>query len=285
MRFLRGVGPDIAIDEVMQLSDDSSSSNASSIPNEESARFAATQSHYATISLFHRKSLSESSGAGSSTIIMQPIFIEKMSLMTESNEPTNVPVLAGLEIVLWRPVLPAIALQFLPDVLVAKRNTPVQPVSPPLIIGEDGVVHVGVSSPVQLEFQTDHIRPSPAKARGQKARHTGPPRRKSMSLPTLVSSDPNVPLSQSTVRRGARRSNIRRSNKEGYCTFRLVNTPSKNRKAEILMIDEATGQTDPVPVSVLQEWGIKCGVAPGELTEDALMQAPSDPISNDDPTA
>jgi hypothetical protein len=32
---------------VMQLSDDSSSSNASSIPNEESARFAATQSHYA----------------------------------------------------------------------------------------------------------------------------------------------------------------------------------------------------------------------------------------------
>ena len=52
-----------------------------------------------------------------------------------------------------------------------------------------------------------------------------------------------------------------------------------------MMIDEATGQAGPVPISVLQEWGINCGVAPSELTKDALMQAPNDQVANDDATA
>lgn len=50
------------------------------------------------------------------------------------------------------------------------------------------------------------------------------------------------------------------------------------------MIDEETGQTGPVPLSILQEWGAKCSVAPGELTEDALLQA-LNPIVEDDSTA
>jgi len=90
----------------------------------------------------------------------------------------------------------------------------------------------------------------------------------------------STPLIQSSVR-----CNRRRSNKEGYCTVRLANVPSKKRKASVVMIDEATGQTGLVPISVLQGWGINCGVAPSELTKDALMQAPNDQVANDDATA
>jgi len=29
---------------------------------------------------------------------------------------------------------------------------------------------------------------------------------------------------------------------------------------------------NPIPLDSLQEWGVNCGVAPAELSEDALMQ-------------
>lgn len=78
MRFLRGDGPAITIEEVVQLSDDSSSSSvASSALNEESAWSDAVRSHYATIILFHRKNLPGNTRAGPSTIALQPIFIDR----------------------------------------------------------------------------------------------------------------------------------------------------------------------------------------------------------------
>jgi predicted Fe-Mo cluster-binding NifX family protein len=49
------------------------------------------------------------------------------------------------------------------------------------------------------------------------------------------------------------------------------------------MVDEATGQVSPIPIPVLQEWGVKCGVAPGELTEEALMEAPANQVPNVNP--
>jgi len=102
-----------------------------------------------------------------------------------------------------------------------------------------------------------------------------------VALPTLVSaSSMSTPLIQSSVR-----CNRRRSNKEGYCTVKLANVPSKKCKAFVVMIDEATIQDGPIPILVLQEWGINCGVAPSELTEDVLMQAPNDQVANDDATA
>lgn len=113
MRFLRGEGPNIAIDEVIQLgSDDTSSpSDASSVPNADKARFIAAQSHCATICNFHRKNLPGSNQAGPSTIAIQPIFIDRRNLVEQHDTADLAPALTGLEIVSWHPVCDAIALQ------------------------------------------------------------------------------------------------------------------------------------------------------------------------------
>jgi hypothetical protein len=50
--------------------------------------------------------------------------------------------------------------------------------------------------------------------------------------------------------------------------------PSKKCKNWLVQIDEETGEAGPVSISILQGWGINCGVEPSDLTEDALMQAP-----------
>ena len=67
----------------------------------------------------------------------------------------------------------------------------------------------------------------------------------------------------------------------GPSTVRLDAEPSKKRKTCVVMIDEATGQAGPCPISVLQGWGIDCVVDPSDLTEEALMQAPTEQGSND----
>ena len=178
-----------------------------------------------------------------------------------------------MKIVPWKPIRDVIALQLWPEIVqsrrIAKSSAKETPATPVIILG--GPFN---SSPPSFEFQTGENRPSPSVARGQKNKSV-------VALPTLVSaSSMSTPLTQSSVRRSRRR-----SNKEGYCTVRLANVPSKKRKASVVMIDEATGQTGLVPISVLQGWGINCGVAPSELTKDALMQAPNDQVANDDATA
>lgn len=81
MRFLHANRPDIGIEEVMQLSDNSSSSSdASSSLAEERARFNAARSYCATISLFHRKNCPGGNSLGPSTITMKPIFIDNTLL-------------------------------------------------------------------------------------------------------------------------------------------------------------------------------------------------------------
>jgi hypothetical protein len=47
------------------------------------------------------------------------------------------------------------------------------------------------------------------------------------------------------------------------------------------MIDEATGEMGPVPIPILQGWGIDCGVDPSGLTVDALLQAPTEQMNDD----
>lgn len=40
----------------------------------------------------------------------------------------------------------------------------------------------------------------------------------------------------------------------------------------------------PIPIDILQGWGIKCGIAPEELSQEALMQVPSaNLVINEDP--
>jgi hypothetical protein len=73
------------------------------------------------------------------------------------------------------------------------------------------------------------------------------------------------------------------SNLDGFHpTVKLDANPTKKRKIAVIQIDEATGQEGPVQLSVLQGWGINCGVAPSELTDDALMQVPSAHFPNED---
>jgi hypothetical protein len=73
------------------------------------------------------------------------------------------------------------------------------------------------------------------------------------------------------------------SNLDGFHpTVKLDANPTKKHKIAVIQIDEATGQEGPVQLLVLQGWGINCGVAPGELTDDTLMQVPSAHFPNED---
>lgn len=284
MRFLHVDGLKITIDEIIQLdqSDDSSSSNdASSVPNEERARFLAARSHCAITSPFHRKCLPGSSQAGPSTILMQPILIDR-NVMEEQNTESQIPAPTGLEIVPWRPVLDVIALQLLPQVVEARQKIALSAPPPTLILGEDGVIsgtqskdgitNITQPGPRNFEFQTQQIRPSPPRTRGQNAIGASK-KRKNMSLPNVVSnSDAHTPLVQKSVRRSSRFS----ASNNGYCpVVRIEREPSKKHKNLLVQIDEATGKAGPVSIEVLQGWGVKCGVDPSDLTDDALMQAPS----------
>jgi hypothetical protein len=74
------------------------------------------------------------------------------------------------------------------------------------------------------------------------------------------------------------------NNKDGYRKFRLEKEPNKKRKTACIVIDVDTGEVGPIPMDILQGWGIECGVPPGELTPDALMSAPN-PSANDESSA
>lgn len=107
--------------------------------------------------------------------------------------------------------------------------------------------------------------------------------RKVLSFPAL--SKNAAPVVASSVRRSSRVS----KGKDGFHTptVRLEEEPSKKRnKIGAVLIDEATGSIGPVPMEVLQDWGIKCGIAPEELSQEALMQAPpTNLVPNDDQVA
>jgi hypothetical protein len=93
-----------------------------------------------------------------------------------------------------------------------------------------------------------------------------------MALPEAISiGDARTPLTQKSVRRSTRLS----IGKEGFAPVRIEKEPSKRTKNWVVQVDEATGEIGPVSLDVLQGWGIKCGVDPRDLTNDALMQAPS----------
>ena len=103
-----------------------------------------------------------------------------------------------------------------------------------------------------------------------------------MSLPASSSSSV-TPMVESSVRRSLRVNHAT----DGFHEVRLEKNPSKRRKTcGVVLIDESTGEVGPVPIVILQGWGIDCGVAPTELSDDALMQAPgSKPVIHDESVA
>lgn len=180
MRFLRGEGPNISLDQLLidlQLDDSSSSSSdASSVLDEDRARFVASLQHCATLSLFHRRGIPNSSHLeGSSnqpraTISFKPILIDHLA--TQNQEAT--PAAMGMEIVPWCPCLHALALQLWPDVLEARRPATHIAIQDAMMsdevisLGEDGSDHAlengsqgpQLSSPPTFEFQTSQIHPA-----------------------------------------------------------------------------------------------------------------------------
>jgi hypothetical protein len=255
------------------------SKDASSALVEERARFDAARTHCANVLIFGRKGLPNdvSVTARDQLTIREPIVVDRNDV--QATLPVVLATSSGLEIVSWKPVHDALALQLWPEIVQSWRQarTWAANVSAPLVIILGGPSDSG---PSQSAFQMGQNQPSPPSTKGHKHRRSAV--KKKLSLPTVASaSSSSTPLTQSSVRRSTRL-----TDKEGFRTVRLEHEPSKKRNITgVVMVDEATGQVGPVPISVLQGWGIKCGVAPGELTEEALLQAPANQVTNDNPDA
>jgi hypothetical protein len=257
LRFLRATGVDIDLEDVFNGiqsdSSSSSSSDASSPLDESLARFLATQSHCATISLFHRRDTPSTSN--SPAPLFRTFQIDRSLLETQpqmkqaSHLVEQHSTVTGLEIVPWQPCYPALLLDLLPDILNAakRRRIFTAPHSPEAAAGTGQITS-------DVSIQT---------------KRTGSSRTRSLALATSVS-NAAIPLVQSSVRRSARNNKA-----DGFCAVMLDKEPSKKRKISVITIDDLTGEAGPVPISLLQSWGIDCGVAPEELSNEALMQTPS----------
>jgi hypothetical protein len=175
------------------------------------------------------------------------------------------------------------ALQFLQFVLECRRAPKPQVQQAPVILlgwtQEEPTKHgPSASGPESFDFKAQQLQPNPTQEAGQK-RGCGHPK-KVLSLPPQSSSSPLV---ESSVRRSVKN----RKGKKGFHTptVRLAEEPSKKRnKIGAVLIDDATGLPGLIPVEFLQDWGIKCGIAPAELSQEALMQAPSTNLVPDEDT-
>ena len=313
MRFLRGDGTDISLDRVLEgiSVEDGSSSSSDASPTlvEDRARFAAAQKRCTNILIFNRKDMPDEvfhrASSSQANDNMGPIVIDRAVLQPSLNLSSPTPAITGMEIVPWKPVLPALALQLWPSVVASRRAACAQPRSSSVIILPDPRVEQGpaTSGSSGFEFQSEQMQPSPCGEAGMRvyqrrrtamlslpvaSSNTISPvvegsvsrstrTNNNMSLPD-VSSNPATPLVDSTVRRSTRL-----SDKDGFHEVRLAGNPCKKRKTCPVLLVEPTGQTGPIPIDILQGWGINCGVAPGELSQEALMQAPSsNPVANDE---
>jgi hypothetical protein len=206
------------------------------------------------------------------TVTEGPIVVNKEAVQTAlAALPSTASTPKGLEIVPWKPVPAVIALQLWPAVVASRQTAKTRVLAPHVILLPDprDVQGSGDPSPMEFEFQTEEMQPSPPSAAGRNKR--GGHRYSMLSLPAAPS-NPTTPLVDSMVRRGTRMS----SKKDGFQEVRLNGNPSKKRKTcPVLLIDEETGKAGPIPLQILQGWGVKCGIAPEELSDDALMQAPS----------
>jgi hypothetical protein len=268
MQFLKA---DQVIQDLQSEGSSSSFSDASSMPNEERPHFIAVQRHCATIALFHRRGMLGGPLTGARPIAIRPICIDR--------EIIQAPDVTGWEIIPWRPIPHAIALQLWPDILEARRRAAQHiPSAEENVIQLTDAEHGPISSdPMNFEFQVESNRPSPPTASGRRNRR--PTQKRTLALPwTSSSSNPSSPLVQDSLRRSSRIS----ASKEGYWNVRVDKEPSKKRKISAVLIDEATGQAGPIPLAILQGWGVKCGVAPGELTDDVLLQAPAPAVVHED---
>jgi hypothetical protein len=180
------------------------------------------------------------------------------ALFEEQNE---VYIPNGMEIVPWKPTGAALALQ------VFAASTRHQGAE---IQEQRDSHHNSDLTPVQgFEFEAQSPRPSLIMYVYKRRPR---PRRDNMGLPTASSvRDPSTPVVDKTSRRSTRL----QAAKAGF-SYRLDKNPTKRCKITALQISNADGEAGPVPIATLQSWGVDCGVDPGDLTEEALMQTPAE---------
>lgn len=283
MRFLRAAGPNIPIDMFYAVDSDddsSSSSDATSLLMEQELKQKAANRTCAEHRLYNNNVVptgftlrgifavqEDSSGQRQQQVpilnLSRPIIIDRSALFENHAATLNeLYILNILELVPWKPVTQAIAIQVYAALVEHLEIENQQKLSLQNF--------VTLSGPI-FEFEAQQFQPGPEAALNMK-KPTKPSKR-SMGLPTTASvRNPASPV----VDKQIRRSPCLRAANDGFSYTWLGNNPMKKQKITALQIDPTLGQVGPVSISTLQGWGVQCGVAPGELTEEALMQAPTD---------
>ena len=232
---------------------------------EESLIFLATLSPCATISNFHRKGLPNTEAGTFSNLppsfSVRPILIERKALEPQVARQDTATI--GLELVPWKPCDPALLLQLWLEILEAASNKSAKQAQSVLTtnsLGEDGQ---STFIPANSEIQTSQNEPGPlsmtvSQTDSNRPRHT-------VSLPDRVSNALS-PIIEKSVRCSSRL-----NMNDGFCAVCLDREATKKRKISVVNIDGRTGEAGPVPLVVLQGWGIDCGIAPSELSNEALL--------------
>jgi hypothetical protein len=187
-------------------------------------------------------------------ILLKPIIIQVSTLFAEQNEAYTP---NGMEIVPWKPTGAALALQvFATSTEYHGLQSQEQ---------QNSQQNATATFGQGFEFEAQASQPSPAmKVYKRRSRPS-----KTMGLPTVASvHNPDAPVVDESVRRSTRL----KAAKAGF-SYRLDKNPTKKHKITALQIN-IDGEACPVAIDTLQSWGVKCGVDPSELTEEALMQVP-----------
>ena len=212
MRFLRGDGTDISLDRVLEgisVEDGSSSSSDASSTLVDRARFAAAQKRCTIILIFNRKDMPDEvfhrASFSQANDNMGPIVIDRAVLQPSLNLSSPTPAITGMEIVTWKPVLPALALQLWPSVVASRRAACAQPRSSVIILPDPRVEQgPATSGSSGFEFQSEQMQPSPCGEAGMRVYQR---RRIAMLSLPVASSNTISPVVEGSVSRSTRMNN------------------------------------------------------------------------------
>jgi len=292
MRFLRANGPDIPLDWVLAPDSDedsSSSSDATSLLLEQQLKQTAASNQCAQQLLYNVPAGFTlrgifAPGASSSTRqadtlrplrLGLPIVLQNsIGQEPQSREPELISTHSGLETVPWQPTPAAVALEVYAQVADHLQRQQQAPAEPRINSESQQPSH---QSPAQFgpEFEavTSLNEPTPTAAEEPPNR----PREGNVRLPSVPSArNRSTPVTEAAVRRSPR------LRAENYTHVWLHRDTPKKRKIAAISISNSEGQAGPVPMATLRSWGLDCGVAPSELTDEALMQSASEYTASDD---
>jgi hypothetical protein len=169
--------------------------------------------------------------------LTKPIIIDRSALIGHHEvAPNEAYIQSGLEIVPWKPVAQALAIQIF-AAFVERWETENQHKSD------------CVSGPC-FEFQAQQTQTilEAALSMGNPTRAS----KRCLGLPTMASvHNPTSPV----VDRKVRRSPHIRAATDGFSYTWLDKNPTKKQKITALQIDPVLGQAGPVAISTLQSWG------------------------------